>query len=365
MRLLFDCTPETMYPLAKEGFSGGSQTYVKAISHGLASRGHDVHIIANDLAQDEQRGPNEHWWPKSYYPHTFDVAVMQMHVRPNPDYEAPVCVLMTSCIDPYLGPEHTWAEGIDAFPLFSEVHKQLLLQARPTVSADKCFITGLGVDLDNYPTTVPKIPGRMLYANDPCRGLFYVMDIFDLVKKQVPEATLHVAYNFDLQLSWRQWEHSQMAELLWDCKRRMETTPGMVNVGGLDRNTLIREELECQVHCMPSDPPGRGTQTHGITQLECAAAGCALVLSDIEAFPEVFGEGAILLPVIGKYLPELERRTSAADYAEVVVELMQDKDKWLKASQSARVLAEQHTWSRVVDNWESMLTQITQEVCVV
>jgi glycosyltransferase involved in cell wall biosynthesis len=386
-KILFDCTQETMYPLAKEGFSGGSQTYVKAIIKGLAARGHDVHVIAPDLEIDEQRGPNEHWWPQAYYPHQADVAVMQMHAVGDPQYDAPICVLMTSCVDPYLGPNHAWAGSFDAIPVFSQVHKDLLCKLRP-VAPEKVHITGLGVDLADYDVplagvntdSIPytfdlaearrqqrdpygplKTPGRMLYANDPARGLFYTLDVFDKVKEQVPEATLHVTYDFDKQLSWRAWEHSQMAQFLWDCKRRIESTPGMVNLGGLTREGIIREQLGCQVHCMPSDPPGIGTQTHGITQMECAAAGCALVLSDIEAFPEVFGAGAAILPVIGKYEPTLERRIAAADYAEVVVGLMRDPEQWAEASRKARALAEQNTWSIVVDKWERMLEGLKGE----
>jgi glycosyltransferase involved in cell wall biosynthesis len=370
---------ETMYPLAKEGFSGGSQVYVKQIIKGLAAKGHTVHVIAPDLEVDEQRGPAEFWWPPSYHPKEFDVAVQQMHVNPDPAYNAPVLVLMTSCVDPNLGPNHEWAKAVDAIPCFSQVHKDLLLKMRPTVDESKCFITGLGVDLDDYreihwsadgevgwPHEINiTVLGRMLYANDPARGLFYTLDVFDLVKLKVPEATLHVAYDFDTQLSWRQWEHSQMAQMLLECKRRLETTPGVVNLGGISREAIIREQLECQVHVYPADPPGIGTQTHGITQMECAAAGAALVLSDIEAFPEVFGEGATILPVIGKYVPALERRITAADYAEVVVELMKKPKKWAKESRRARALAEQNTWAKVVANWETMLATLKEGVSVV
>ena len=140
--------------------------------------------------------------------------------------------------------------------------------------------------------------------------------------------------------------------------------PGAVNLGALDRAGIIREQLECQVHCMPSDPPGIGTQTHGLLQMECAAAGCALVLSNIEAFPEVFGDAAIILPVVGRYEPSLERRITAQDYAEVVVELMQDSSKWEEASRKARALAECNTWSIVVDRWETMLEKVMEGVKV-
>jgi glycosyltransferase involved in cell wall biosynthesis len=356
MRLLFDATRETMYPLAKEGFSGGSQVYIKAIIKGLAAKGHQVHVIANDLDVDEQRD-GVYWWPANYHPTKFDVAVQQMHVNPNPRYEAPVLVLMTSCVDPWLGDNNEFAKAVDAVPVFSQVHKDLLCKMRP-IAEDKCFITGLGVDVSDYDTPRGKVPGRMLYANDPARGLFYTLDVFDAVKKQVPEATLHVAYDFEKQFGYRCWEHSQMAQMLLDCKLRLESTPGVVSLGALTRAEIIQEQLECQVHCYPSDPPGIGTQIHGIMQMECAAAGAALVLSDVEAFPEVFSEAAVLLPTIGEFLPEQERRVDADDYAAIVVELMQNPDRFQKASQQARALAEQHTWDKVVDRWEDMLAKL-------
>lgn len=371
MKLLFDCRPEVMYPLAKPGFSGGSQVYIKAIASGLAERGHKVHVIAPDLEYDEERGPNEWWWPPAYFPHNADVAIQQMHAHGNPEYEAPVCILMTSCIDPNLGKGDCYASAFEAFPVFSETHKQLLLETRPTVPADRVFVTGLGVNLDDYHSVrqdegnvtrlIGKVPGRMLYANDPARGLFATLDVFDLVKKEVPDATLHVAYDFDNQLAMREWEHSQMAQLLWDCKRRLAETPGVVNLGGLSREAIIREQLECQVHCYPSDPPGRGTQTHGLTQLECAAAGAALVLSDVEAFPEVFGEGATILPVIGKFMPDWQRRVTAKDYAYEVIGIMNLPGEWQEASRKARALAETMQWSTVLDRWEAMLVQVTEK----
>jgi glycosyltransferase involved in cell wall biosynthesis len=178
------------------------------------------------------------------------------------------------------------------------------------------------------------------------------------VKREVPEATLHVSYDFDKQMGMRAWEHSQMAEYLWDCKMRLTSTPGVVNLGALTREQVIREQLECQVHCMPSDPPGVGTQTHGIMQMECGSAGAALVLSDVEAFPEVFGDGSTIMPVIGKYVPGWERRCTAQDYASVVVTLMRSPELWQVESRKARALAEQHTWTKVLDAWDVMLTSL-------
>ena len=376
MKIIWDARSHEMYPVATAGLTSGTVQMINEISKGLAARGHTVHVVTPDLGHEEQRAPTLWYWPREYFPHKADVVVMTMHMDPNPPFIADTLILATFGTDPWMGPNNDFAPAVDAYPVFSQCHQDLLCTNRP-VLPEKCHITGLGVTLADYAWRTilddagweqahemhqdgcrRKVSGRMLYANDPARGLWHVLDIFDLVKKEVKDATLHVAYDFDRQFAAHMWEHSLMAQLLWDCKKRLESTPGVRNLGLLDRTEVVREQLECQVHVMPSDPPNVGTQIHGIFQMECAAAGAALVLSDREAFPEVFGEGAVILPVIGTYWPEQERRIIADDYATTVVELMTDQTKWQGTSQKTRALAETHTWEHVVDNWERMLNVI-------
>jgi glycosyltransferase involved in cell wall biosynthesis len=366
LKIIFDAANHQMYPIGADGFTSGTVQMVRNIAAGLAERGHTVHVITPDLQEDEQRGPTLWYWPPNMHPVKADVAVQLMHINPNAEYDASILLLMTFGIDPFLGPDHVWAAQVEGFPVLSETHGELLRKMRPTIREEQCFVTGLGVSLSEYRREWQTVPhsrkGRLLYANDPARGLLALLDIFEKVREQVPEATLHVAYDFERNFQVHAWQHSYMAQMLWDCKRRMETMPGVVTLGAVDRATIIREQLECQVHCMPSSADR--DQLHGLTQLECAAAGCALVLSDVCAFPEVFGDGAMILPQVGKYLPEIERRCDAADWAEVVVQLMRDDHKWLEASQKARALAERNTWSPVIDRWEAMLTKLKEEAAV-
>src|SRR5207245_2689365 len=109
---------------------------------------------------------------------------------------------------------------------------------------DKCFITGLGVDLRDYPVAGTPIEGRLLFANDPARGLWHVLDIFDKLRELVPSASLHVAYDFNKQFEAHRWNATALSEKMWDCKRRIEYTPGITNVGALSRADLIQEQLE-------------------------------------------------------------------------------------------------------------------------
>lgn len=149
-----------------------------------------------------------------------------------------------------------------------------------------------------------------------------------------------------------------MAEILWECKRRMEADPAIVSLGGLTHAQLLQEQYETHVHAYPSDPPNTGSQIHGMLQMELAAAGVPLILSDIEAFPEVFGEAATLLPVIGSLRArrgDQMVRVDAQDWAEVTVELMKSPKKWQAASKASRALAEKHSWDVMVGRFEAMI----------
>ena len=336
---------------------------VRVLAKGLAAEGHEVHVVTPDLDEDERRGESEWWWPSSYGPRRADVVVMVGSLAGAEHYEADGLVYATNGASL---PDQLTAEVaglVSAYPVFSRCHADLLCRLNP-IPPERCVVTGLGVDIDEYTPLSQKsgwtgdrlrIPGRIWVGNDPARGLLPTLDVFDLVREQVPHATLRVTYDFDRQFEAQKWRQNAMGEMFWEMKRRLENTPGVVALGSLSREELIREQLEAQVHLWPSDPPNVGSQIHGLSQMEAAAAGCALVLSDVEAFPEVFGEAAVCLPLIGTYLAAAERRVEAADYAREVVRLMTKPKAWATASKAARHLAEKNTWEDVIGSWLLML----------
>jgi glycosyltransferase involved in cell wall biosynthesis len=372
LKLIIDCRALTLYPVGREGFTGATEQYARVLARGLAAKGHLVHVLTPDLDVEETRGGTEWWWPPAYHPHVADVAVSFHNLAHVRDLDARAYVLASNGIGADLGPEGSYVEAVDRVACFSQNHVDLLTRSVPAL-AGKCAITGLGVDLADYWGWPPdglynderyvktqrfKTAGRIWVGNDPARGLWHVLDVFDLVRAKVPHATLHVSYDFDRAFAARKWQQNALAEMFWEMKRRLGSTPGVVNLGALDNKNVIREQLEAQVHVWPSEPQNVGTQIHGISQLEAAAAGCALVLSDVEAFPEVFGEAATILPVPGTFYGEAERRIDAADWADVVAELMTDPEKWSEASRKARALAEKHTWQNVIEKWDAMIRDL-------
>ncbi len=366
MRITFDARTLRLYPVGLPGFHGGTEQMVQRIAHELALRGHEVHVVTPDLPKEEQRGPTEWWWPAAWFPREADVLVCVHSTEFMNDYSAPLVVLATNGIDPYLGPKNEHVGNVDAYPCFSQVHVDLLTSTRP-VPKEKCFITGLGVDLDA--PALPKVPNRLFYSNDPARGLWHLLEVFRYVREAIPDAELRIGYDFDRQFEQHRWAANSLAEALWECRRRMETEPGIVNLGALSREEVVREMGEAYLHVHPSDPPNVGSQIHGMTQMEMAAAGVPLVLSDIEAFPEVFGEAAEILPLPGRMIPLEDatddgpefRRVDARDWADVVIDILRDRGRWEAMSAASRALAEKHTWDAVVDKWEAMLSGLVQK----
>jgi glycosyltransferase involved in cell wall biosynthesis len=354
LAILIDGRPFRHYPFGKPGFSGGSELYVRRLATGLAALGHTVHVLTSDLDHEEQRGPTEWWWPPSYHPMRGDVVMAAHSLETMTDLAAPLLVLLPNGGDP---PTYGRDHLVDAVACFSEAHADILRAHCPTIPRDRFFVTGLGADPNDSANA--QVFGRMLYANDPARGLWHVLDIFDRVHEAIPEATLHITYDFDRQFEQHRWHATAMAELLWNCKHRIETTAGITSLGALGAEAMRDEQMACYVHAMPSDPPNAGSQTHGLTQLELAAAGVPLVLSDIESFPELFSDCATILPVVGSLRKSDGEgsfaRVDAQDYADAVIELMREPQKWTAASAASRKVAARHTWDAMSARFEAML----------
>lgn len=359
-KILIDCQALRLYPLGQEGFTGATEQMVHALARGLAEQ-HVVHVVTADLEEEEWRAPTLCYWPPGNHPSRANVVVAVHSLEFAEQYAGDALVLASNGAE-VPGLDDRLASLVAAFPVFSRVHGELLCRLNPGIDASRCVVTGLGVDLADYPLHPEKVPGRIWVGNDPSRGLWHVLDVLERVQERVPDASLAISYDVDTNFERLKWHQNAMAEMLWECRRRIATIPNVLNLGALERPDVVRHQLAAQVHLWPSDPANVGTQLHGQSQMEAAAAGCALVLSDVEAFPEVFGEAAEILPTIGTFVPdpvgEDGVRVDAGDYADAVVEVMTDPDRWAEASRKSRALAEKHTWDRVVERWLAMVDQL-------
>lgn len=349
-----------LYGLGHATFSAGTELIVSQLAHGLAERGHEIHVITPDLSHAEHRGPTEWWWPPQGHPTVGDVVMGAHGFQYSHDLRAPFWVLLSNSIDMELGAVNPSSIMVATL---SSVHNGLLCKRMP-ITAEQCFVTGAGVELPNlFLRKINLVPGRLLWASSADRGIWHMLDIYDHVKAKLPDASLHVAYGFDNHFERQKWSAHSLSELLWEAKRRIEGTEGIEKLGTLPREQLLKEEMATAIHVYPCDPPNVGSQLHGITALEHAACGVPLVLSDVEALPEVFGEVAEVLPVPGSLRKfdqkrKMVGRFDAQDWADVVVDILGDIERYEKMAKASRELAERHTWDNMLDRYEALFQQM-------
>ena len=360
MDIIFDARALRVYPVGNAGFTGATELMLHRLASGLASRGHTVCVTTPDLNRAEQRGPTLWYWPPVAFPTHADVVIAMHNLAHVAEYDAPVLVLASNGPDPYLGPNACDARLIDRAVCFSQTHVDLLRDVSPEIPREKCRAIGLGVDPEAYRRGIAKTPGRMLWASDPTRGLWHMLDIFRLVREAEPEAELRIAYDFASKFDAWKWDASSVAEALWRCKFGMEM-PGVTAIGGLRHEQMAAEQMAAWLFAYPCDPLTPGTELFCLAALESAAAGCPLILSDLPALREVFADAATFLPIPGTYSPADECRFDVRDWADVIVEITRDVSQWIDMSNRSKDLAERHTWGKVVDQWEAMLRDALEE----
>lgn len=104
-----------------------------------------------------------------------------------------------------------------------------------------------------------------------------MIQIWPMIHKQLPWATLHVTGGMALWgLGNPERVHPVIEEMM-----RLE---GVTYLGVLPREELVREQLESELLLLPGNL--ESPEMCCISAMECAAAGNALVVTDIGALPE-------------------------------------------------------------------------------
>ncbi len=168
-----------------------------------------------------------------------------------------------------------------------------------------------GLHVASYRLDVPRDPLRVVFVgrDEPRKGLDVILAAWPEILRRLPGAHLHVVG-----------------------ARRPEAPPGVEYLGTVDEGTKRRELAQGSVFVAPN----LGGESFGVVVAEAMAAGCAPVVSDLEAFRWVTGGGAILTPV-----GDVSRVASA------VVDLLSDPGERARIAAAARRRVEDFDWSVV------------------
>lgn len=326
----------------------------------LEKLGHEVCIFTNLTKPSNLNGipciPYERW--ETYYCKenwtaicAWNIANPLIHARPdNFRFLSQQC----SGLSPS---QKGWESYVDILAPLSHSHAN---QMKPytKLPPDRWRILHNGVDLTRFKSG-KKVPGRMIWASSPDRGLHHLLEMWPKIKKVVPHAHLHVFYDFhsiehtantyfrgaNLFLVDDNFELGYRARYILEGLKRMQHLDIKV-FKSASRNRIEEEMQQAEVLAYPLDPVYY-TETFGVVVLEACASGVAPVLCASDCFPELWGSIAETVPA-----PYPDHKE---EFFDKTIRMLTDGSYRNEVSSRCMKHAEKFQWSDLARGLESCL----------
>jgi 2-polyprenyl-3-methyl-5-hydroxy-6-metoxy-1,4-benzoquinol methylase/glycosyltransferase involved in cell wall biosynthesis len=201
---------------------------------------------------------------------------------------------------------------LDLIILLSDWHVNDFKTTFKFISDNKIKVLRNGVDLDRFKSDIGKVSGKLIYSSTPFRGLDILTDIFPMIKKEVPNAELHVFSSMKLYGS--NYDDNQFLSLY----NKLKSIPGIVYHGSVKQDVLAKEMQSAELLVYPNTYP----ETSCITVMEAVSAKTPVVTSNKAALPETLPSDCGFLIDGNQYTTEYKSK-----FAETVVDILKNRDK--------------------------------------
>lgn len=164
---------------------------------------------------------------------------------------------------------------IDKIVVLSQYHASLLQKNCPK---EKVFISSNGINAEDFIAleNVPRETHRCIYASSYNRGLETLLKLWPDVRKEVPDATLHVYYG------WNTYDAFVKSNFLKDngFKKKIVdliNQPGVFDHGRIGHKELLVEYAKSEILAYPCDYAG---EINCIALTKAIATGCIAVTNE-------------------------------------------------------------------------------------
>jgi len=245
-------------------------------------------------------------------------------------------------------------DHVDLWTSPSESHRMNVGSKSP--NPGKWTVVNNGCDPTLYDPT-KSVPGRVVWASSPDRGLHWLLSIWPKIKKEVPWAELRIHYRIN---SWVNHfievdpvhnptypELKSRAFYIRESIRKMNSH-GVKFMDSVSRNDMTKVWDEAQVLAYPCDPIGY-TEGFSVSIMEACASGTVPVITDTDALGEIYGE----------HVPMIHGRISdnLNEYTELVIRSLKDDSFRNNSIISCRSLANKYTWKSIAKNVECIIVE--------
>jgi len=215
----------------------------------------------------------------------------------------------------------------DKVIVLSKFHKDII-----GISDNDCFISSNGINLRDFDIKgIERQPHRMIYTSSYDRGLEHLLKMWPEVRKEVPDAELHVFYG------WNTYDYFTSIGMR-DGKFKEYLTPllsqdGVTDHGRVGHKKLAREFLKSKFWVYPC----HFEEISCISAMKAQAAGCVPVCTDYAALSETVKDGVIVHGKAGE-------GTVNANFKSKLIEA-------LKEQPVVSIDKEQFGWDKVAKSW--------------
>ena len=236
-------------------------------------------------------------------------------------------------------------ESLDTFDkiiVLSEFHKSLL----PTfIPKDKVCVSSNGINLPDFQKNgVLRNPKRLIYTSSYDRGIQHLLEAWNDVRKEVPDAELHLFYGWNTYDAMM--EKGARPREFRDSMTKLMNQPGVFEHGRVGHKQLIKEFQKSGIWVYPS----HFEEISCISAMKAQSCGCVPVCTDYAALAETVKAG-VKIPgtcfdnaVVEKFKTEL-------------VSLLKDDERQESLRAQVVLHKQDFGWDKVASQWKKELFQ--------
>lgn len=230
-------------------------------------------------------------------------------------------------------------KSFDKVVVLSEYHKSLLPK---TIPQEKIFVSANGINLPDFDIEEERNPKRIIYTSSYERGIEHLLDMWPEIKKEVPDAELHVFYG------WNTYDRMFQRGSV-DGKFKQKMLPkfqqeGVFEHGRVGHAQLVKEFKKSGVWAYPCQFP----EISCISAMKAQAAGCVPVCTDFAALKETVKSG-IVVPGTSASAGVRE------NFKEMLIEVLKNPESQEHIRSLVLKHKEEFGWDKVAEQWSSKL----------
>jgi glycosyltransferase involved in cell wall biosynthesis len=339
---------------AREQGIGGSEEAVVHLSEGLVKLGWNVTVYNNCGYKEEVFDGvtyKPHWaWN---YRDKQDAVILWRSPR-LADYEINTDKLYVDLHDVVQEGEFNEKRlaKIDKIFVKSNFHRALF----PNVPDDKFVVIPNGIDASAFFES-EKDPNLIINTSSPDRSLSALIDVFEMVKKEVPSAKLQWAYGFKV-FDAVHGSNDKIMEWKKRMMKRMEEV-GIEVMGRVSHEKVAQMYRKANIFLYPTE----FAEIHCISAAKAQAGGAIPVCTDFAALEETVQFGFKAHSEKNKdnwcqpYQFDFgaESKEAKRQMADEVIRLLKNPPK--DRSKMSDWAKDTYDWSKIIEQWNQILTQ--------